>query len=234
MGLLDDDGHWRPVRKRTSLQAAVQDAMTLQCQGDHQHCALEGSAPRFGARTRYMEEYQPAMASTLAAALSLDEPPQVWEHVFATEEQKEVTSKLVQLRATTKQDAIRVVQRLHRNLGHPAPSELTDLLAARGASESILQALQAARTYVCTACAKYKKPNGTAPAASTSFNQILQADVFWIRQDGIKHPVMTMIDLATRYVSAYLLKSEQTADYVKAHGAVMDCTLWCSTAVDHR
>ena len=86
-------------------------------------------ALRFGARTRYMEEYQPAMASTL---------PQVWEHVFATEEQKEVTSKLVQLQATTKQDAIRVVQRLHRNLGHPAPSELTDLLAARGASQSIL------------------------------------------------------------------------------------------------
>ena len=44
---LDDDGNWRPVRKRTSLlttKQAVQDAMTLQCQGDHQHCALEGSA----------------------------------------------------------------------------------------------------------------------------------------------------------------------------------------------
>ena len=45
---LDEDGVWRPVRKDTTLlttKRAVQDAMSLTCQKDHQHCHLEGAAP---------------------------------------------------------------------------------------------------------------------------------------------------------------------------------------------
>ena len=52
-----------------------------------------------------------------------------------------------------------------------APKELEELLAARGASD---QVLEAARTYVCVACAKYKKPADAAPAAmstTATFNQ---------------------------------------------------------------
>ena len=91
-----------------------------------------------------------------------------------------------------KQDAIRTVQKLHRNLGHPAPKELEELLAARGASD---QVLEAARTYVCVACAKYKKPADAAPASlpvSTKFNDVLQADVFWLRlKNTIKYPILS-------------------------------------------
>ena len=76
---LDTDGQWRPVLKNTRLlttKKAVQEAMFLQCQHDHQHCHLEGSATGYGVRTRYMEDYQPGLAATLAAALSPPEPPQ--------------------------------------------------------------------------------------------------------------------------------------------------------------
>ena len=89
-----------------------------------------------------------------------------------------MTGNLVKLRADTKQEAIRVVQRLHRNLGHPSTKELTELLAARGANEEVLRA---ARSYVCVACAKYKKRADAAPASlpvSAKFNDVLQADVF--------------------------------------------------------
>ena len=47
------DGVWRPMKKSASLlttKQAVQGAMTLQCQGDHTHCALEGHAHGFGSR----------------------------------------------------------------------------------------------------------------------------------------------------------------------------------------
>ena len=219
---LDTDGQWRPVLKNTRLlttKKAVQEAMSLQCKHDHQHCHLEGSAAGYGVRTRYMEDYQPGLAATLAAALSLPETPQSWENVYATTEEKEVTGSLVRLQASTRQEAIRTVQKLHRNLGHPSKEALTELLAARGASEALLEA---ARGYTCLACTKYKKPAQAAPASmpqSSTFNDTVQADVFWIRRGSAKFPVMSIVDMATRYTSATLLRSEQTEDRTSRHSS---------------
>ena len=216
---LDTDGTWKPVQKHTSLlttKRSVQDAMSLQCQHDHEHCPLEGAAPGFGSRTRYLEEYQPALAATLAAALAVDEPPAFWETGHAAEDERETTSSLVKLRSETKQDAIRTVQRLHRNLGHPSPQALGELLEARGASEAILQA---AKSYRCLACAKYKKPAQAAPASmptTSQFNEVLQADVMWLRRGTVKYAIMSLVDSATRYTAASLIQSEHTDNYVKA------------------
>ena len=216
---LDNDGIWKPVQKNTSLlttKQSVQGALHLQCQHDHEHCPLEGSAPGYGSRTRYLEEYQPALAAALAAALAVDEPPTYWETGHAAEDERETTSSLIKLRSETKQDAIRTVQRLHRNLGHPAPSALVELLEARGASDAILQA---AKTYRCFACAKYKKPAQAAPAAmpkNTQFNEVLQADVMWLRRGSQKYAVMSMVDSATRFTAAVLVNSEHTENYIKA------------------
>ena len=102
----------------------------------------------FGSRTKYLEECQPALAATLAGAMAVEEAPQAWETGFMTAEQKIVTGnliRLIRLRTTVKQDAIRTVQRLHRNLGHPGPTELAELLATRGASEEVIEAT---RNYV--------------------------------------------------------------------------------------
>ena len=90
----------------------------------------EGFAPDYGFRTRHLEEYQP----TLAVALAVEEPPIQWEIGYTTEDEKETTNSLIRLRSHTKQDAIRTVQRLHRNLGHLA---LVELLECRGASEAV-------------------------------------------------------------------------------------------------
>lgn len=127
-----------------------------------------------------------------------------------------MTGSLIRLQASTRQEAIRTVQKLHRNLGHPSKEALTELLAARGASEAILEA---ARGYTCLACTKYKKPAQAAPASmpqSTTFNDTVQADVFWLRRGSTKFPVMSIVDMATRYTSATLLRSEQTEEYIKA------------------
>ena len=146
------------------------------------------------------------------------EPATLWEHAHYTmdyafnAEEKELTGALVKLSAETKQEAIRVVQRLHRNLGHPSPTTLTELLASRGASE-------AAQSYKCLACAKYKKPNDAAPAATQkaqNFNEIVQADVFWTRRGSTKYAIMSMVDMATRYTAACLLRSERSEEYIKA------------------
>ena len=59
------------------------------------------------------------MASVLAAALAVPEPPALWEDAHAVNEEKLIQGQLVQLMTTNKSEAIRAVQRLHRNLGHP-------------------------------------------------------------------------------------------------------------------
>ena len=98
----------------------------------------EGFASDYGFLTRHFEEYQPILAATLAVALAVDEavdePPIQWEIGYATEDEKETTNSLIRLRSHTKQDAIRTVQRLYRNLGHLA---LVELLECRGASEAV-------------------------------------------------------------------------------------------------
>ena len=62
-----------------------------------------------------MEDYQPAMAAVLAAAMAAPEDPGAWEDVTAVEV-KEVQGKLVQLMTGNRAEAIRTVQRLHGNL----------------------------------------------------------------------------------------------------------------------
>ena len=75
---------------------------------------LEGQFPGLGrSRTSYMEDYQPAMATVLAAAMATPEDPGAWEDVNAVEEVKEVQGKLVQLMTGNRAEPIRTVQRLH-------------------------------------------------------------------------------------------------------------------------
>lgn len=124
-------------------------AMCLRCDGSHEHCRLEGEFPGIGrSRTSYMEDYQPAMAAVLAAAMVAPQDPSAWEDVNAVEEVKEVQGKLVQLMTGNRAEAIRTVQRLHRNLGHPSPKALCELLESRGASEAVMEI---ARQFQCHA-----------------------------------------------------------------------------------
>ena len=137
---LDFDGLWKLVKKSTGVltsKMSMSIALGRQCDGQHEHCPLEGSAPGLGRRTSYMEDYQPGLAGKIAAAIYASEPPQLWEHAMAVPEQKEVSGSLVKLHTDIKAEAIRTVQRLHRNLGHPSSEALVTLLESRGASEQI-------------------------------------------------------------------------------------------------
>ena len=207
------------MKKPTALQTtkkAVQDAFSQKCYDSHKHCSIEGAAPGYGSRSKYLENFQPGLAATLAAALAVPEPPQLWEHVNAVGEQRRMTGELVRLYTEHHQEAVRTVQRLHRNLGHPSTEALTDLLTARGASEAVLNV---AKSYKCLACAKYCKPNQSAPAVirnAKEFNDQIQADVFYIKLQSMKHPVMSIIDTATKYVMACVVHKEDAEHYIKA------------------
>eukprot|EP00435_Cladocopium_sp_Y103_P026681 s2681_g6.t1 len=169
----DDNGAWLPVRKDTTIltsKAAVAQAMNLLCPGDHQHCRLEGHMRGFKTlKTTFMEDYQPAMAATLAAALATPETPHPWDFGFAVQEIKEHVGKMIDLHVEGKAEALRVVQKLHRNLGHPSTKSLVELFQSRNASETVIQV---AGSYVCAACQRYRKPNQPAPASIANVDNL--------------------------------------------------------------
>ena len=212
---LDKDGWWKLVKKPTGIlssKTSMQAALAKLCDGQHVHCPLEGSAPGLGRRTSYLEDYQPGLAATIAAALCAPDPAQLWDYGFAVSEQKEVTGCLVKLQTALKTEAVRTVQRLHRNLGHPKPEALVELLQSRGASD---QVIEAARHFQCTACLRYKRPNQVAPSALRhqvrEVGERLQADVLWIKCNASekKFPVLSVIDQATKYTVATVLHGER-------------------------
>ena len=213
------DGRWLPARKSTvilSSKKTMYDALHQCCDGQHEHCPLEGSAPGLGRRTRYMEDYQPHLATVIAGALVIDEKPQQWEHALAVGDRRQLTGQLIKLRVEHAQEAVRVVQRLHRNLGHPSTEQLLLLLESRGASH---QVLQAARDFQCVSCQRYRRPNSAAPAALPSakdFNQQVQADVLWVKDKETKYPILSMVDVGTRFQAACLLRGESSEYLISA------------------
>lgn len=198
---LDSDGLWKLVKKPTAILTTKRflfNEMSLRCDGGHQHRLLEGSAPGIGRRTQYLEDYQPGLAAVLSACLMFDETPTIMDFVGAVNEEKEQISGIIQLLTNNKADAVRTVQRLHRNLGHPDNKKLTELLASSQ---------------------RYHKPNSSAPAqisTSTTFNETLQADVFWLKLGEKKFPILRLVDAATRFQAASVVYGERTQDYLHA------------------
>ena len=215
---LDVDGYWKLVKKSTQVLTTKQtlaQALHLRCDGSHEHCHLEGRMMGGRLRTSYMEDYQPAMATVIATALASPEQPAGWESAHAVNHEKPVQGQLIQLYFENRAEAVRAVQRLHRNLGHPSTNSLCELLESRGASE----VLKVARTYQCKACQMYRKPNAVAPASSKTvceFNMVLQADVLWIKTGANKLPILSMVDVGTRYQAAVLIDSEKSEKFIKA------------------
>ena len=105
--------------------------MKLRCDRSHEHCRLEGQFPGISrTRASYMEDYQPCLAADLTAALSAPEDPQ--DDAFAVEEVKAIQGRLVQLITSSGAEAVMTVQRLHRNLDHHSPENLTEMLESKG------------------------------------------------------------------------------------------------------
>ena len=235
---MDITGTWKPAKKDTTIlttERAVAESMSRLCPGDHEHCRLEGHMKGHGThRTSFMEDYQPAFAATLATALASSERPQTWEDSYVVREHTKYLGKIVDLHAEGKQNALRVIQKLHRNLGHPSAQALADLLQARGASKDVLAV---AENYLRSSCLRYKKPNQPAPATTNKaerFNQTIQADVFWVRTDKKKWPILAVLDCATKCQVACQIQSEQTQDYIQSLERHWDCTLRPSRGAHHR
>ena len=79
--------------------------------------------------------------------------------------------------------------------------------------------IAAAKKYKCVACLKHKKPNQVAPSSMPqpkTFNEVIQADVFYLKPADRKFAVLSIVDVGTKFMAAYLLHEETSKSYITA------------------
>ena len=127
-----------------------------------------------------------------------------------------LTGCLRKLECKTPTEALRIVARLHRNLGHPSNRDLKRVLAQSGASRLVVDT---AEEYQCPTCRKLAPPvqvPKTTLRTTYRFNERLLSDTIWLQVLDKTTPVLTMLDAATRYVAARVLRKETSAEFLLA------------------
>ena len=126
------------------------------------------------------------------------------------------TGILNRLHCNRPSDAAKIVARLHRNLGYPTVKDLKKLLADKGASATVLKAVDDHR---CPTCYRLRPPTQSAKSGLQStfqFNERLMADTIWLQVQGKPVPVVTIMDAGTCYMAARAIKKENTAEFILA------------------
>ncbi|CAJ1416750.1 unnamed protein product [Effrenium voratum] len=191
---------WHYIRKPTavlSTEESFAETMSLKCPGNHSHVALQGSRPGIGSLTTAAAAYQIDMCEALSQA------------ICTTTEQR-----LMSLRHDHDLERTGILQKIRYN--NPVESQRLVARLHRGASEAVILA---AKDYQCELCTRYARPSQTPKAATRTtsvFNQRLQADTLWIQIQNKPVPVLTMLDAATRYMSARVLPTETSQEFLNA------------------
>lgn len=164
--------------------------MSRQCDHSHEHCHLEGSIPGWSVkRTVFLENFQPTMAAVLATAIATPEDGHQWYHGYVVNETPVPEgSKQTTLTPTSKAEAHRLVQRLHRNLGHATPKALCELLAEGQIRRSwTAQPRINAQRAIDTGSRTRWLLQRWLRVESSTFNQLVQADIMWIKNLSKKY-----------------------------------------------
>ena len=109
-----------------------------------------------------------------------------------------------------------MVARLHRNLNHPTNVDLKKILTEKNASQAVVNAVD---RHHCPTCARLAPPpQSTKSTLRTSlrFNDRLLADTIWLQVAGRPVPVVTMLDAATKYMAARVIRRETTTEFIRS------------------
>ena len=121
---------------------------------------------------------------------------------------------LQQLRSVREAVVRRALRQLHVRFYHPSTQRLRSLLSAAGVPAEVLEKV-AQITDTCSVCRTWARPAPKSIASShlpTSFNAELQVDLLFIRE----HVILHMIDVATRFTVAKIVRSRDTDDVLTA------------------
>lgn len=123
-------------------------------------------------------------------------------------------------------DTRKTVARLHINLGHPSPQELTRMVAYYGgAPSSITTCIQHLR---CSTCDRLKDAQQPRPATmpkfvAGQFGDEVQGDIFYLRLLSTEAiPILGLVDKATGFHQAAVCQTRNSAETFKV---IMQCWL---------
>ena len=105
-------------------------------------------------------------------------------------------------------EVIRVVSRLHDQLGHPSPLALSRAMEGMGYDQ---EHVKCAKIFECEHCLRRVRPKAFRIAAlprATSFNDVVCADVMHLKYNGKKRKLLVIQDEHSRFEVDVIIKRE--------------------------
>ncbi|CAE7850661.1 GIP, partial [Symbiodinium necroappetens] len=157
----------------------------------------------------------PQSESTSTHPVAQPDPPQS----ESTPTSVKLTGCLQKLECRTPAEAQRIVARLHRNLGHPNNRDLRVVLAQSGANRLVVETAENRELPVSHVSEAGAPGTGSKDYTADHLpllNERLLSDTVWLQVLDKTVPVITMMDAATRYVAARVVRREASTDFLQA------------------
>ena len=199
----------KPTRLRTNSED-LYEAMNLACEcAPGSHVSMDGKSSQL----RNMQNYELGFVRKASQAIVTDMEKR-WQQremaqIMVAEELDEskkddtrnISNENKNLMKSHGKQALQVVAKLHRQLGHPGAERFLRALKDAKMDESIIQC---ARSYKCDICQEAKPKKLDHPASlpqANHFNELLEADVFHVKwsENGGKQKVLAILDVFSRY-----------------------------------
>ena len=181
------------VRKSTRLLVSHEDMKSLErlcnaSEDHHQHDVVAGSHPGVGSVSvfagQYTREFVTAVLQTVpsfqgSVDLTKNEVLEVVEDQLSTHNCEVLAASKIELKKTGS-ELKTVIDKLHRNLGHPPNHDMVRILRHALASD---EAIQLAKDHKCSFCESRIKPRVPIPSQThraSQFNQQIGLDVKYL------------------------------------------------------
>ena len=215
----------KPTRIRTS-SPFVYEALHLQCKCHNgEHVRMEGRSTAL----KRMQNYEGGFTERAADAIHQDmlkrwqaqETLKIFmadeldEMEIEEEQKKEIkgNEEDKEMMKTHGKKALQIVNKLHKQLGHPGNDKLVKALQDAKFPEEVVGC---ARKYKCDICqgeALKKSANPGTLTEATYFNEIIEMDTFHMKWNDEKVRILAVIDLFTKYeVNALLPRETEEAE----------------------
>ena len=216
------------IKKSTKLLVSHADMGQLarECPGvqdaEHEcHDTIAGTHPTIGSIStfagKYTREFVESVLQTVPS-LGFQESLVVVHDQASSIQLEEVLMNARDTRGKSDAELLPVLQKLHRNLGHPPNHDLVRLLKHGNASE---QAIQLACTFTCDFCRSHARPSVALPAQLNKvveFNHQVGMDVKhlpgWLPNQKIK--ALNVVDQASCFQRMVPLREKPAKCFAKS------------------
>ena len=221
-GLWFDDGHCcGPVRKQTRIRTSsrkVAEALNLACQCEGRHVPMDGKSKELREMQNYehgfVERAAEAIYATMEESWRKKEIAKIMamDVMVAEETDKKMEDEDIgpddEMVKTHNKKAMMVIDKLHRQLGHPGRDRLVAAVREAGLDEALVRC---AKVYKCDTCQNFRDKKMPKPASlpqTSFFNEMLEMDIFHIKWNEEKKRILAVIDLFSRYEMNVVVQSE--------------------------